>query len=63
MQPSVHQEENGEADKLRRFRICGDVSKQAGMSSGALLKINKTAYSNAEINNTLFWVSILENIL
>lgn len=37
MQASVHQEENREADKLRRFRICGDVSKQAGMSSGALI--------------------------
>lgn len=41
MQPSVHQEENGETDKLRRFRICGDVSKQAGLSSGTLLRINK----------------------
>lgn len=37
MQASVHQEENREADKLRRFRIYGDVSKQAGMSSGALI--------------------------
>lgn len=53
MQPSVHQEENGEADKLRRFRICGDASKQAGMSSGALLKINKTVYINAEKHSVL----------
>lgn len=40
MQASVHQEENREADKLRRFRICGNVSKHAGMSSGALIKKN-----------------------
>lgn len=57
MQASVHQEENREADKLRRFRSCGDVSKQAGMSSGALInppekKKKNPVYINAEMKNT-----------
>lgn len=38
MQASV---QNREADKLRGFRICGNVNKQAGMSSGALIKKQK----------------------
>lgn len=55
MQASVHQEENREADKLRRFRICGNVSKHAGMSSGALIKKNKPknpVYIYAGMKNT-----------
>lgn len=54
MQASV---QNREADKLRGFRICGNVNKQAGMSSGALIKKTKKktnpVYINAEMKNTL----------
>lgn len=49
MQVSVHQEENREADKLRRFRIYGNVSKQAGMSSGAPNK------NNFSISENILW--------
>lgn len=62
MQASVRQEENREADKLRRFRICGDVSKQAGMSSGALIKKKKLCvYQCWNEEHSRF--SISENIL
>lgn len=65
MQASVHQEENREADKLRRFRICGNVSKHAGMSSGALIKKKTTqkpcVYQCWNEEHSSF--SISENIL
>lgn len=53
----MYQEENGMADKLRRFRVCGDVSKQVGMSSGAfknyIYSHVYTAYLNAKTKNSL----------